>query len=77
MAGVKSIIALAFGCAFGITFLVLACVVPAENKDHNKLLPLINLLFYFLSPFPILLARRVNDDFDSVNGAVEVERSFV
>jgi len=68
MAGIRSIIALAFGCAFGITFLVLACVIP----QPINCLPLVNLVFYFLSPFPFLFARRVNDDFDSPNGAIEV-----
>jgi len=68
MAGVRSIIALAFGTTFGITFLVLACVVPKPVYCY----PLINLVFYFLSPFPFLFARRINDDFDSPNGALEV-----
>ena len=71
MAGVRSIIALAFGTTFGITFLVLACVIPKPVYCY----PLINLVFYFLSPFPFLFARRINDDFDSPNGALEVNKA--
>jgi len=67
MAGIRSIIALALGTALGITFLVLACVIPKTNC-----LPLINLVFYFLSPFPFFFARRINDDFSNTNGALEV-----
>lgn len=68
MAGIRSIIALALGTALGITFLVLACVIP----QPNNCLPLINLVFYFISPFPFIFARRINDDFSNPNGALEV-----
>lgn len=67
MAGIRSIIALALGTALGITFLVLACVIPTPNNC----LPLINLVFYFFSPFPFIFGRRINDDFSNPNGALE------
>jgi len=68
MAGVRSIIALAFGCAFGITFLVLSCVIP----EPDNCLPLAVLPFYLLAPIPFLIARRAGDiSFDTSNSCLE------
>lgn len=52
MAGLKSLVCLAFLGAIGMTLLILACAL------HSNWWPFFVLLFYLLTPLPTLLAQR-------------------
>ncbi|EEB09952.1 conserved hypothetical protein [Pediculus humanus corporis] len=52
MAGVKSLVGLAFAGSIGMTFLILACALP------NSWWPFFVLFFYFLAAVPTAIAQR-------------------
>ncbi|CAG5122588.1 unnamed protein product [Candidula unifasciata] len=59
------LIGLAFACALGVTFLVLACALP----EYNNWWPMFVLFFYVLSPLPTIVARRLSNGYDSSSSA--------
>uniref|UniRef100_A0A2C9JLA8 Leptin receptor overlapping transcript-like 1 n=3 Tax=Biomphalaria TaxID=6525 RepID=A0A2C9JLA8_BIOGL len=61
----KALIGLAFACALGVTFLVLACALP----QYNNWWPMFVLFFYFLSPLPTIVAKRLSNSYDSSSSA--------
>lgn len=58
------LIALAFSAAIGITFLVLGCAL------FQNWWPMFVLFFYFLSPVPTVIARRLSGSLDSSSSAL-------
>merc|ERR1711981_778340 len=58
MAGIKSLVGLAFSGSIGLLFLFLACALP----EFNAWWPLFVLIFYFLAPIPSLMSRRLSED---------------
>ncbi|KAJ8306116.1 hypothetical protein KUTeg_016661 [Tegillarca granosa] len=58
-------IALAFSAAIGVTFLVLGCALP----QFQNWWPMFVLFFYFLSPIPTVISRRMSANFDSASSA--------
>jgi len=58
MAGIKSLVGLAFSGSIGLLFLFLACALP----EFNVWWPLFVLIFYFLAPIPSLMSRRFSED---------------
>ncbi|KAL3870112.1 hypothetical protein ACJMK2_042724 [Sinanodonta woodiana] len=59
------LVGLAFSCAIGITFLILGCALP----HFNNWWPMFVLIFYFLSPIPTVVSRRISSSFDSASSA--------
>lgn len=59
-----ALIALAFSAAIGITFLVLGCAL------FQNWWPMFVLFFYFLSPVPTVIARRLSGSLDSSSSAL-------
>jgi len=55
MAGLKSLVCVAFLGALGITALILACALPGIWW------PFFNIIFYILAPVPTLIAQRNGD----------------
>nr|CAB3263417.1 leptin receptor gene-related protein-like [Phallusia mammillata] len=62
---VKGLVLLALAGSAALTFLMLACVLP----QFGVYWPLFVLMFYFLAPIPILIARKLGGDADSTSTA--------
>jgi len=56
MAGIKTLVGLAFLGSIGLLFLFLACALPGYNWW-----PFFVVTFYVLAPFPTLITRRYTD----------------
>ncbi|CAG0895403.1 unnamed protein product [Darwinula stevensoni] len=54
----KGLIALAFAGSIGMTFVVLACAL----QQYNNWWPFFVIVFYLLSPIPMVIARRYRDE---------------
>ncbi|VDI47211.1 leptin receptor gene-related protein-like isoform X1 [Mytilus edulis] len=57
------LIAMAFAAAVGVTFLVLGCAL------YDNWWPMFVLIFYFLSPLPTVISRRMSDSLDTASSA--------
>lgn len=68
MAGIKALVGLAFLGSIALTFLFLACALP----QYNNWYPFFNVIFYVLSPIPILIAKRHSDDMSTSSVLKEV-----
>ncbi|XP_023650391.1 leptin receptor gene-related protein [Paramormyrops kingsleyae] len=65
MAGIKALVGLSFGGAVGLMFLMLACGL----EQYGVYWPLFVLIFYVLTPIPLLIVRRLGEDGDSSSSA--------
>ncbi|CAI5776993.1 leptin receptor gene-related protein [Lacerta agilis] len=65
MAGIKALVGLSFTGAMGLTFLVLGCAL----ESYGVYWPLFVLIFYFISPIPHFITKRVSDDTDAASSA--------
>lgn len=63
MAGIRALIAMAFAAAVGVTFLVLGCAL------YDNWWPMFVLIFYFLSPLPTVISKRMSDSLDTASSA--------
>src|SRR6266487_4579360 len=68
MAGIKTLVALAFSGSLGMTLVILACALPS----YDNWWPFAITIFYFLSPLPTMLARRYQEDVGSSNACKEL-----
>ncbi|CCD66135.1 Vacuolar protein sorting-associated protein 55 homolog [Caenorhabditis elegans] len=66
MGGVRAVAALAFAGVVGLTFLVLGCALPRTWT------PMFVITFYVLSPVPLLIARRFQEDMTGTNACIEL-----
>jgi len=67
MAGVKAVVTLAFAGVVGLTLLVLACALPSFGKWW----PMFVIVFYFLAPIPLVIARKYQEDVPGTSACVE------
>ncbi|XP_063415208.1 leptin receptor overlapping transcript-like 1 [Mytilus trossulus] len=63
MEPIVALIAMAFAAAVGVTFLVLGCAL------YDNWWPMFVLIFYFLSPLPTVISRRMADSLDTASSA--------
>ncbi|VDI47210.1 leptin receptor gene-related protein-like [Mytilus galloprovincialis] len=63
MEPIVALIAMAFAAAVGVTFLVLGCAL------YDNWWPMFVLIFYFLSPLPTVISRRMSDSLDTASSA--------
>ncbi|CAB3403927.1 unnamed protein product [Caenorhabditis bovis] len=68
MGGVRAVAALAFSGVVGLTFLVLGCALPM----YGVWSPMFVITFYVLSPVPLLIARRFQEDMTGTNACIEL-----
>uniref|UniRef100_A0A1I7UAA5 Leptin receptor overlapping transcript-like 1 n=1 Tax=Caenorhabditis tropicalis TaxID=1561998 RepID=A0A1I7UAA5_9PELO len=68
MGGVRAVAALAFAGVVGLTFLVLGCALPM----YGTWSPMFVIAFYILSPVPLLIARRFQEDMTGTNACIEL-----
>lgn len=54
---------MAFAAAVGVTFLVLGCAL------YDNWWPMFVLIFYFLSPLPTVISKRMSDSLDTASSA--------
>ncbi|XP_052102616.1 leptin receptor gene-related protein-like [Mytilus californianus] len=60
---IVALIAMAFAAAVGVTFLVLGCAL------YDNWWPMFVLIFYFLSPLPTVISKRMSDSLDTASSA--------
>ncbi|XP_044286253.1 leptin receptor gene-related protein isoform X1 [Varanus komodoensis] len=65
MAGIKALVGLSFTGVIGLTFLMLGCAL----EQYGIYWPLFVLIFYFITPVPHFIAKRVSDDTDAASSA--------
>ncbi|XP_072021665.1 leptin receptor overlapping transcript-like 1 isoform X2 [Amphiura filiformis] len=70
MAGITSLVGLAFSASIGLLLVVLACALPIF---HQIWWPLFVLVFYVLSPIPLLIAQRIagSDSLGAASSALQ------
>ncbi|XP_077980907.1 leptin receptor gene-related protein-like isoform X2 [Glandiceps talaboti] len=69
MAGIKSLIVLAFALACGLTLVVLGCAL----KPFGDWWPMFVLFFYVLCPVPTVIARKYSPDLSSGASSALIE----
>nr|CAH8871854.1 unnamed protein product [Trichobilharzia regenti] len=57
MTGIRTVIFVALAGSISFTFLLLACALP----QYNVWWPLFMMIFYILSPIPLLVAKRYQE----------------
>ncbi|CAH0401268.1 unnamed protein product [Chilo suppressalis] len=67
------LVSLAFTGSIGMTFVILACALPA----YNVWWPFFVVLFYVLSPIPTMVARRYSDSAGGTNSSCMESAIFV
>ena len=72
MAGIKTLVGLAFAAATGLMFLFLGCALPG----YEKWWPLFILFFYVLSPVPYVMSRRYADSYNIDSSRYKDPRNF-
>nr|pir hypothetical protein C30B5.2 - Caenorhabditis elegans [Caenorhabditis elegans] len=65
---ILAVAALAFAGVVGLTFLVLGCALPR----YGTWTPMFVITFYVLSPVPLLIARRFQEDMTGTNACIEL-----
>jgi len=68
MAGIKSLVLLAFAGSIGMTLVILACALP---NFGGSWFPFLVVIFYILAPFPTLIARRYTESHGQSNACLE------
>ncbi|GMT16836.1 hypothetical protein PFISCL1PPCAC_8133 [Pristionchus fissidentatus] len=66
--GVRAVAALAFAGVIGLTFLVLGCALPS----YGSWWPMFTIVFYFLSPLPLTIARHYQEDMTGTSACIEL-----
>jgi len=69
---IKGLVLLAFFGSISILFLMLSCALP----QYGVYWPLFNLMFYFLSPIPLMISNRSNDGSSSSGACKELALFF-
>uniref|UniRef100_A0A8D0E3E2 Leptin receptor gene-related protein n=1 Tax=Salvator merianae TaxID=96440 RepID=A0A8D0E3E2_SALMN len=67
MAGTKALVGLSFTGVTGLTLLMLGCAL----ESYGVYWPLFVLIFYFVSPIPHLIAKRVSDGTDAASSTCQ------
>lgn len=67
MAGIKTLVCLAFAGSMGMTLIILACAL----NTFASWWPFLVVLFYLLSPIPTMIAKRYSDGSGSSNSCME------
>lgn len=68
MAGMKALVSLAFAGSIGMTFIILACALPA----YGVWWPFMVVLFYLFAPVPTLIAKRYTERTGSTNSSMDL-----
>ncbi|XP_044757508.1 leptin receptor gene-related protein-like [Coccinella septempunctata] len=57
MAGIRTLVCLAFAGSIGMTFVILACAL----NTYSSWWPFLVVIFYLISPMPTMIAKRFSD----------------
>ncbi|GMR36986.1 hypothetical protein PMAYCL1PPCAC_07181 [Pristionchus mayeri] len=66
--GVRAVVALAFAGVVGLTLLVLGCALPS----YGSWWPMFTIVFYVLSPLPLMIARHYQEDMTGTSACIEL-----